>query len=588
LKRKRKSPQKGKPAPGQSLVEALTKDQMAALFDAVVDVIDIETQDEILRKLDEDIADTTARILSGRDNTSEAVCSEKKRQHNWDDLWGQWFDIASEVGDDEGRYVQQDHHWESPYFCYDEVASDLDQVVCKMQSLMAVVADDREVFVQGLAEIDKEASNLPDWMGVGEMGEVFGPMTTQYWLKWEYQHARLAGEEIGMLFVRILETSNDFQIFGPDWNEVLAFFLGLTKKERQSLYEYLQTAKKTSLKQSIEDKRSVAFDLDHALAEEFNRMSYLSQCEILIERHWAEGFPLLEQFVKDRNYQDAQSVLDKMLTACLRYHQTKTWTPESSLLVCLSPWHPVEPDMKRLLRNWLKIAKGLKQNQRIMALEIQLQIVQTPWHWDTVVQRFCENAPSLACETFDILFNQWIQYNARGLTDTPQDNHWMVWLLQTGIDSKKGKTWFHRQLTAWLNKILEDRKIFVQQYDYLMLLTRDLMIKSKYVQRYPAFCRTVSREISIKENDQSRRKWLKRNGAEKSLTRLFRCWQKHAEILLPDPQTSDSTYQEVADWMVVVKELNPKACHAVIQQWKVDHARRRNLWAALKARGLDV
>ncbi|MBW1743411.1 MAG: hypothetical protein JRJ47_08265 [Deltaproteobacteria bacterium] len=197
---------------------------------------------------------------------------------------------------------------------------------------MAAVVDDRDVFIQGLEEVDKEAADLPDWMGAGEMGEVFGPVTTQCWLKWEYQHTQLAGEEIGTLFVRILEASDDFQVFSPDWDEVLTFFLGLAKKERQSLYEYLQAARNTSLKQHFENKRSVGFNLYHALAEEFDRESYLSQCEALIRRHWAEGLPLLQQLVKDRNYQDAQSLLDKMLVAYLKYYQTKTWTPESSLI----------------------------------------------------------------------------------------------------------------------------------------------------------------------------------------------------------------------------------------------------------------
>ena len=127
----------------------------------------------------------------------------------------------------------------------------------------------------------------------------------------------------------------------------------------------------------------------------------------------------------------------------------------------------------------------------------------------------------------------------------------------------------------------------MQQRDWLMLLTWDLGVESRYGHRYPAFCRMVSREVIARENDKSRREWLQRMGADKSLARLLRCWQKHAEALLPDPRSSDSTYQAVADWMVVAKELNPKVCDAVIQKWKVDHARRRNLWAALKSRGLD-
>ncbi|MBW1743410.1 MAG: hypothetical protein JRJ47_08260 [Deltaproteobacteria bacterium] len=74
MKRKKTPKKRAKPAPGQSLVGALTKDQMAALFDAVVDTVDVKTRDDILRKLDKDIAGTAAHILSGQADTSEPFC----------------------------------------------------------------------------------------------------------------------------------------------------------------------------------------------------------------------------------------------------------------------------------------------------------------------------------------------------------------------------------------------------------------------------------------------------------------------------------------------------------------------------------
>ena len=133
MKRKKTPKKRAKPAPGQSLVGALTKDQMAALFDAVVDTVDVKTRDDILRKLDKDIAGTAAHILSGQADTSEPFCSDKKRQSDWERLWEQWSEIAFEVGSEEGRYIQQDHHWEAPYFCGDDVADDLDEVARRMQ-----------------------------------------------------------------------------------------------------------------------------------------------------------------------------------------------------------------------------------------------------------------------------------------------------------------------------------------------------------------------------------------------------------------------------------------------------------------------
>lgn len=59
--------------------------------------------------------------------------------------------------------------------------------------------------------------------------------------------------------------------------------------------------------------------------------------------------------------------------------------------------------------------------------------------------------------------------------------------------------------------------------------------------------------------------------------------------LVPDPaQAHKSDYQVHASWLVVVNELNPDACRAIIDKWKIDHKKRRNLWMDLEAQHLPV
>ncbi|MBL7189732.1 MAG: hypothetical protein ISS70_25670 [Phycisphaerae bacterium] len=273
MKRKKTPKKRAKSAPGQSLVEALTKDQVGILFDVIFETVDVKIRERIMGKLDKDIAETTDRILSGQADTSEPVCSDKKRRSNWERLWEQWSDIAFEVGSEEGRYIQQDHRWEAPYFCGDDVADDLDDVARKMQPLVPAVVDDRDVFLQGLELVDQEAAALPDWLDAGGMGTYFGPVTTKCWLTWEYQHSQQSGEEIGTLFVRILASSEEFQIFGVDWDEFTAFFMGLAKQELKTLFEFIQTAGKTTLKPYFEDKRSAVFGFYHVLSKKLDRGS---------------------------------------------------------------------------------------------------------------------------------------------------------------------------------------------------------------------------------------------------------------------------------------------------------------------------
>ena len=120
-----------------------------------------------------------------------------------------------------------------------------------------------------------------------------------------------------------------------------------------------------------------------------------------------------------------------------------------------------------------------------------------------------------------------------------------------------------------------------------MLLTKDLMCNSAEADRYPALSRMVSRQAVVGQNENSRREWLGRVDAVRSLARLMRCWSESVESLVPDPRRSGSTdYGEQVEWMAVVKELNKGAYERILRKWEVDHARRRNLWAALGKRGL--
>ena len=86
---------------------------------------------------------------------------------------------------------------------------------------------------------------------------------------------------------------------------------------------------------------------------------------------------------------------------------------------------------------------------------------------------------------------------------------------------------------------------------------------------------------------KSRIAWLKRMNGEKFLPLLIQCWKKNIGVLVPDPGNAYKLrYHEHASWMAVVKELNPSLYTNMINQWKIDHHRRKNLWAALKEMNL--
>jgi hypothetical protein len=48
-----------------------------------------------------------------------------------------------------------------------------------------------------------------------------------------------------------------------------------------------------------------------------------------------------------------------------------------------------------------------------------------------------------------------------------------------------------------------------------------------------------------------------------------------------------SDYTEHARWMAALKELAPRAYESLLDRWRVEHQRRRNLWKAMAKEGLD-
>jgi hypothetical protein len=64
-------------------------------------------------------------------------------------------------------------------------------------------------------------------------------------------------------------------------------------------------------------------------------------------------------------------------------------------------------------------------------------------------------------------------------------------------------------------------------------------------------------------------------------------FKKNAPDLVPDPALAHgSRYEEHAQWLRAVKEIDPVACRTIMDQWKAQHNRRRNLWDSLKRAGL--
>ncbi|NER98604.1 MAG: hypothetical protein F6J86_33075 [Symploca sp. SIO1B1] len=91
------------------------------------------------------------------------------------------------------------------------------------------------------------------------------------------------------------------------------------------------------------------------------------------------------------------------------------------------------------------------------------------------------------------------------------------------------------------------------------------------------------------QDEQSRREYLQQYAPVALLEQVINYWKTNLQEFVPQPEfVQKSDYTEHAHWMLALKELSPNDYQALLDQWRVAHKRRRNLWKAMKQAGLIV
>jgi hypothetical protein len=65
-------------------------------------------------------------------------------------------------------------------------------------------------------------------------------------------------------------------------------------------------------------------------------------------------------------------------------------------------------------------------------------------------------------------------------------------------------------------------------------------------------------------------------------------WKAYLQNFVPRPESVEKAdYTSHARWMVALRELAPQSYKVLLEKWRTDHHRRRNLWQAMAKAGLD-
>ena len=184
------------------LTQGLSEDEIQRVVACALLALDERGRDRLVARLGTETGGTLRRLLSshGRRGTKARPSpGGAKIREEWEKAWGEWDACVAEAGDEHGRYVVREHHWEAPYLDGSSLARDLEPIAARMRQILERVVDEGLApdfrFRTAIEDMDAEiGSGLPDWMDPSSGdGCPLGPEVTGCLLAWEWRACRQDG-----------------------------------------------------------------------------------------------------------------------------------------------------------------------------------------------------------------------------------------------------------------------------------------------------------------------------------------------------------------------------------------------------------
>src|ERR1051325_1213686 len=294
---------------GARLRAALTDEEIQVLLELAAEAGHLQAMDDRLRSADPDLADTVRRTLLEPGAQSETVASSRKTIEIWDELWGVWTDHIAEVGDEKGPYANHEEHWHPPYLDHGALAEDLEEAAGPLSEWMDrafPLVKEPDLFLESLAEIDRNVRSLPDWFQPVDQSFVLGPRAGACVLRWTW--LGLAGQSgPGQKLVDLLcglEIPGQHSELERD--ACCRFLVELPEEVCREIHAYLQ---EPQFVEKFANLRSVWHRIQHEFENRFDPAAHLRTCEEQIGRDWHYGEPLIADAISRQDFRAAEKFI---------------------------------------------------------------------------------------------------------------------------------------------------------------------------------------------------------------------------------------------------------------------------------------
>ena len=577
---------------GYRLLEALTYDELAKVFDAAFSIINPDHMEVLLSRLDGGTADSVAGLVtSARTKSRKNISPDAKIIQQWQRLWDLWNSIVVKIGDEDGEYALRQHTWESPIFNNTQFADDLEEV-CRyllplIEKIASLNAADPDVFLNAIVGIENSMKDYPDWMEVEKKGCTIGTFATQCILKWTWMTSPSPEQFIN----RLNQVELRLKIIHLSSQGVIFFFESLPDDHQKQVFDEIKRHEDDpAWENRLNHVDSFWHQIYLSLSRRFDAGVYLDNCLKLMNENWLYGVPPLKNLLNNRQWEEAEKICNLIVAHyAAQEGEIVSWDLETHLLAAVvkSGIHHFPDDaICEILQDWNHVTEKTGMAARNQMVRFQQITYRNPFDWDSVAALIHQSGLAPMSRLLDA-WQQHILSVALGFKPgkvTKLSDCWINWLIEAGLDPARGKPWFSAKLQKWLNFIHANAKAFMDQKQAFFVLTRDLAELTDIKTRYPQVVQTCTASIiGDKSHNESRREWLKKMMGDDHLPVIMDCWVKYAPKMVPSPLVViGSNYDQHVRWLAVVKELNPEAYRQIIDLWQFEHSRRRKLWSTIK------
>jgi len=591
------------------LSHGLSEEEIQRVLACALLALDERGRDRLFGRLGAETGTTLRRLLVSRATSrTKALPSpgSAKIREEWDKAWSEWEACVAESGDEDGRYVVQEHHWEEPYLDGLSLAGDLEPIAARMRTLIVPVMDEDLdpdfSFLSAIEELDAEiGSGLPEWMdrSSGD-GCALGPEVTGCLLEWEWRTRRRDGRSAFELVDALRRFEASAKTVSLDDETIARFIPGLDDAEQQAALRGMTAHRSASHWATVLGAaHSGWFKIHQALAKRWDPALFEQASRANIAQDWTLALPLVAHLVRRKSFDQAGPLIEAGVRALLRLETGKTWDPRQTLLISrpvLRYWSDSHADAFRLLECWRKVATGLGQDELACALELQVAVGRRWADGDAALEAFRQIRSPQFASVRDGLFADWrsliveatLKRESDG--DEPPGSVWVHALVDAARAGADGAPSFRRAVREWLDETGRTPVTLQQSRDALGTLTLDLDPGSSLRRTSPTLQRLLStRPQGEPTVSASRRRWVERLGLADLFPEVLDFWRRHVARLVPDPaRATGSNYDDCAEWLAAAFELDSTAYERLVRAWAGPHARRRNLWQAIARKHLPL